>query len=210
MGLAQGAWLGPSLQPPELFKRFRVPVHKSGGEASSPHRVLMSLSHPPHSDSPDAVEPIPSLPGQARYESSPHSHCCALCLGRLPALCFLLWRSSSIRQSRKVHPRREWRESCRECAWNHTGKVSVLRGTAPGSGSVPEHSQAVGWAHREAGSDKSFQQQPQNLCKDVGSAPALDPTGLAAPFCICCHISRALGRAAVMGKRAGSAPGTPR
>lgn len=53
---------------------------------------------------------------------------------------------------------------------------------------------------------RCFQQQPQNLCKDVGSGPALDPTGVAAPLCIC----KALGRAAVMGKWAGSAPGTPR
>lgn len=47
---------------------------------------------------------------------------------------------------------------------------------------LPQSSPRLGWAHREAGSEQGVQQQPENPCKDVGSGPALDPTGLAAPL----------------------------
>lgn len=92
---------------------------------------------------------------------------------------------SSIRQGGNVHPLREWRESCREC-WKSvsTGRDSTRVWLCPRA--LPG---CVGWAHREAKSEQGFQQQPENLCKDVGSGPALDPTGLAAPLCICCTLA---------------------
>lgn len=39
--------VGPIPAAPELLGRFRVAVDKPGREDSFPHRVLMSLSHPP-------------------------------------------------------------------------------------------------------------------------------------------------------------------
>lgn len=73
----------------------------------------------------------------------------------------------------------------------------MLGGTAPGAGCVPEHSQAVGWAHREAGRVSSSSQKTSARTWDL--VLLWIPLTGSSPLHLL-HVSRALGRGAVMGK----------